>query len=333
MGQRDSPAAEEDMSILVTGSVAFDHIMVFEDHFKNRILPEKVHELNVAFLVPTLDKRWGGTATNIAYNLRILEQDPVVLATAGRDFGPYLERMRECGLRTDGIRVLDDAMTAQAFITTDLGSNQITVFHPGAMERAHELPIASLSDAADVKVGIVAPNGKQAMVDHAAAIKASGAICVVDPGQGLPIFDGPELLSLLDGAAVYIVNDYEWALTLDKVGLDEQGVAERVGAVIVTRGGEGSTLIRGGNGSVEMTADRSEINSVKPEAIVDPTGCGDSYRAGLLHALHEGLPLETGAKLGSLFGSLKIARAEPQGIPLDPAAFRARYEQEYGEGF
>jgi len=321
------------MSILVTGSVAFDHIMVFEDHFKHHILADKVHELNVSFLVPSLDKRWGGTAANIAYNLRILEQDPIVLATAGSDFGPYLERMRACGLRIDGIRILEDAMTAQAFITTDLGSNQITAFHPGAMFRAHELPISSLADADAVTVGIVAPNGKQAMIDHAAALKAAGKITVIDPGQGLPIFDGPELLALLDGAAVYIVNDYEWALTLDKIGQSEAAIAERVGAVVVTRGGEGSTLIRGGLGNVDMAADRSDINSVKAAAIVDPTGCGDSYRAGLLHALYEGLPLETGARLGSLFGSLKIALPGPQAIPLDPAAFRARFEKEFGEGF
>jgi len=321
------------MSILVTGSVAFDHIMAFEDQFKNHILPDKVHVLNVSFLVPTLDKRWGGTAANIAYNLRILEEDPIVLATAGRDFGPYLERMRDCGLRTDGVLVLEDAMTAQAFITTDLDDNQITAFHPGAMERAAEAPISSLADFDEVTVGIVAPNGKQAMIDHADALKKAGKQCVVDPGQGLPLFDGPELLSLLDGAAVYIVNDYEWALTLDSTGLEESAIAERVGAVIVTRGGDGSTLIRGGRGGISMDGDRCEVAPVKPTAIVDPTGCGDSYRAGLLHALHRGASLETGARLGTLFGSLKIERAGPQSIPLDPAAFRARYEQEFGEGF
>jgi adenosine kinase len=179
----------------------------------------------------------------------------------------------------------------------------------------------------------VGPNGKQAMIDHAAGLKARGVACVVDPGQGMPMFDGKELLDLLDGAALYVVNDYEWALTLDRTGLDEAAIAERVGAVVVTRGAEGSLVLRGGTGAVEVASDRQEIPAVRAERVVDPTGCGDSYRAGLLCALERGLPLETGVRIGSLFGALKVARPGPQSIPLDPAAFRARYEQEYGEGF
>lgn len=319
------------MSILVTGSVAFDHIMVFEDQFKNHILPDKVHVLNVSFLVPSLDKRWGGTAANIAYNLRILEEDPIVLATAGADFGPYLHRFGECGLRTDGVLVLEDAMTAQAFITTDLDDNQITAFHPGAMERAHEAPVAGVEGLDGVTVGIVGPNGKQAMIDHAAALKARGIACVIDPGQGLPMFDGGELTALLDGAAVYVVNDYEWALTLDKTGLDEAEIARRVGAIVVTRGDKGAIAIAGGTGSVTLQEPRSETPAVRAERVVDPTGCGDSFRAGLLYALHRGLPLETGVRIGSLFGALKVARPGPQSIPLDPVAFRDRYEREFGE--
>jgi len=323
------------MSILVSGSVAYDHIMVFEDRFKHHILPDKVHVLNVSFVVPTLDKRWGGTAANIAYNLRIVGEEPIVLATAGRDFDLYLEHMRACGLRTDGVVVLDDAMTAQAFITTDLDDNQITAFHPGAMTRAHEAKISSLADANRVRVGIVAPNGKQAMIEHAGALKAAGTTCVVDPGQALPLFDGDELLHLLDGASVYVVNDYEWALTLDKTGESEAAIAARVGAVVITRGGEGSELRRGGraDAAVSLASDRCTVRAVKADAIVDPTGCGDSYRAGLLCALHRGLPLETGARIGSLFGALKIARPGPQSIPLDPAAFRERYVREFGESF
>ncbi|MCA9512193.1 MAG: carbohydrate kinase family protein [Myxococcota bacterium] len=323
------------MSILVSGSVAYDHIMVFEDRFKHHILPDKVHVLNVSFVVPTLDKRWGGTAANIAYNLRIVGEDPIVLATAGRDFDPYLEHMRACGLRTDGVLVLGDAMTAQAFITTDLDDNQITAFHPGAMTRAHEAKISSVADAGRVRVGIVAPNGKQAMQEHAAALKSAGTTCVVDPGQALPLFDGDELLALLDGASVYVVNDYEWALTLEKTGESAEAIAERVGAVVITRGGEGSELRRGGrtDAAVSLASERCVVPAVKALAIVDPTGCGDSYRAGLLHALHRGLPLETGARIGSLFGALKIARPGPQSIPLDAAAFRERYVREYGEGF
>jgi len=321
------------MSILVTGSVAFDHIMVFEDQFKNHILPDKVHVLNVSFLVPTLDRRWGGTAANIAYNLRILEEDPIVLATAGQDFGPYWKRFEECGMRTEGMLVLEDAMTAQAFITTDLDDNQITAFHPGAMERAHEASVAGLDDVASVSVGIVAANGKQAMLDHARELKARSISCVIDPGQAMPLFDGPELLRLLDGASVYVVNDYEWALTLDRTGLDESAIADRVGAVVITRGAEGSQLIRGGRGGVDVGSDRSELPAVRAEQVVDPTGCGDSYRAGLLYALHHALPLEVGARMGSMFGALKIARPGPQSIPLEPAAFRAHYEREFGEAF
>lgn len=321
------------MSILVTGSVAFDHIMVFEDCFKNHILPDKLDVLNVAFLVPSLDKRWGGTAANIAYNLRVLEEDPLVLATAGQDFGPYRERFEECGIRADGVMILEDAMTAQAFITTDQTDNQIISFHPGAMDRAHEAPLASLPGVDSVSVGIVAPNGKQAMVDHARELKARGIACVVDPGQGLPMFDGPELLALLEGATLYVVNDYEWAMTCDKTGLSQEAIAERVGALVVTRGGEGSRLVRGGVGSVELQDAVCELAPVTAAQIVDPTGCGDSYRAGLLHALHRGLPLEVGARLGSLFGALKIERPGPQSIPLDPARFRERYEREFGESF
>lgn len=321
------------MSILVTGSVAFDHIMVFEDLFKNHILPDKVHVLNVSFLVPTLDKRWGGTAANIAYNLRILEEDPIVLATAGRDFAPYRNRFAECGIRAEDVRVLEDAMTAQAFITTDLDDNQITVFHPGAMDRAHEAPIDSVAGIDRVTVAIVGPNGKQAMIDHARELKARGIPCVIDPGQGLPMFDGKELQTLLGGAVLYVVNDYEWALTLDKTGLAEEAIAERVGAVVVTRGDQGSLLLRGGTGAVELEADRCEVPAVHAERVVDPTGCGDSYRAGLLHALHRGLSLEVGVKLGSLLGALKVALPGPQSIPLEPDAFRARYEREFGEGF
>jgi adenosine kinase len=321
------------MSILVTGSVAFDHIMVFEDRFKNHILPDKVHVLNVSFLVPSLDKRWGGTAANIAYNLRIVGEDPIVLATAGSDFGPYRQRFADCGIRSDDVLVLEDAMTAQAFITTDLDDNQITAFHPGAMERAHEAAVSSIAELDAVTVGIVGPNGKQAMVDHARALKERGIAVVVDPGQGMPLFDGEELLTLLDGAVLYVVNDYEWALTLDKIGMTEDAIAERVGAVVVTRGDKGSLLLRGGTGAVELAAERSEIPAVRAERVVDPTGCGDSYRAGLLHALHRGLPLEVGVKVGSLFGALKIAHPGPQSIPLEPDAFRARYEREFGEGF
>lgn len=318
------------MSILVTGSVAIDHIMVFEDRFRNHILPDKVHMLNVAFLVPGMEKRYGGTGANIAFNLRALGDDPVLLAAVGSDLGPYGDWLDLHGVRRDHLVTLSDTYTAQCFITTDLDNNQLTSFHPGAMDRAHEARLADVKQ--DLSVGIVAPNGKQAMQDYAAQLKARGVKTVVDPGQGLPMFSGPELTELLDGAAVYVVNDYEWSMTLEKTGLDEDGVAERVGALIVTRGAEGSIVRRGARDlGVKLGGDRIEIPAVTPEAVTDPTGCGDAYRSGILHALAGDLPLETGAKLGSLMGSLKVARSGPQSIDLDRAAIAERFEQAFGE--
>jgi len=320
------------MSVLCTGSIAIDQIMVFHDRFENHILPDKIHSINVSFYVPSLEKRYGGTGANIAFNLRVLGVDPILLGTVGSDFGPYAGWMDQHGLRRDWIKVLDDVYTAQAFITTDEGHNQINSFHPGAMDRAHEASLDTVS--VDYSVGIVSPNGKRAMVECAAGLKAKGKTCVIDPGQAMGIFEGDELIDLLDGASVYIVNDYEWSQTLDKTGLDEAAIAARVGAIVITKGEEGSTLIRGGGSSlVRMDSDRTEIAPVKAERVVDPTGCGDAYRSGILYALLHDLPLETGAKIGSLIGSLKVALAGPQSLAMDLAAFRERYQHEYGEEF
>jgi adenosine kinase len=318
------------MSVLVTGSVAIDQIMVFPDKFQNHILPDKIHTLNVAFMVPELKRQWGGTGANIAYNLRRLGLDPILLGTVGHDFAAYAEWMDRHGVRRDYLRVLDDCFTAQCFITTDLDNNQITSFHSGAMDRAHEASIDGIDE--EIRVGIVAPNGKQAMIEHAATLKQRGIACVVDPGQGLPMFDGPELITLLEGASVYVVNDYEWALTLEKTGLDEDGVAERVGAVVVTRGEQGSRVRRGGQeGAVRMERDKTEIPTVTPDRVVDPTGCGDAYRAGILYALCNDQTLEHGARLGSLLGSLKVAKSGPQSIEADAAELHERFEREFGQ--
>jgi adenosine kinase len=279
-------------------------------------------------MVPELKRQWGGTGANIAYNLRRLDVDPILLGTVGHDFAAYAEWMDRHGVKRDHIRVLEDCFTAQCFITTDLENNQITSFHSGAMDRAHEAPLDGVG--AELRVGIVAPNGKQAMVDHAAALKDRGIACVVDPGQGLPMFDGPELVSLLEGASVYVVNDYEWALTLEKTGLDEDGVAERVGAVVVTRGEQGSWLRRGGHETgVRMEGEGEEIPTVTPERVVDPTGCGDAFRAGILYALLHDLPLEQGARLGNLMGSLKVANPGPQSIEAGLPELRDRFAQAY----
>ena len=317
------------MSVLVTGSVAIDHIMVFPDRFQNHILPGKLDSLNVAFMVPELRRQWGGTGANIAYNLRRLGIDPILLATAGRDFADYAAWMESQGVRLGTVRILEDCFTANCFITTDLDNNQITSFHAGAMDRAHEARFDDLDE--EVQVGIISPNGKQAMIENAAALKQRGITCVVDPGQGLPMFDGPELVALLDGASVYVVNDYEWALTLEKTGLDEDSVAERVGALVVTRGGEGSRVRKGGlENAVRMDGESAEVVTVAPDAVVDPTGCGDAYRSGLLYALLHGLPLEQGARLGSLMGSLKVAGAGPQSITSSESEIRERFQRAFG---
>lgn len=317
------------MSVLVTGSVAIDHIMVFEDLFKNHILPDQIHRLNVAFLVPSLEKRWGGTGANIAFNLRLLGEDPALLATVGNDLGAYAQWLDDHGVRRDYLRVLDDAFTAQCFITTDRDSNQLIVFHPGAMERAHEASLADVRE--EISMGIVSPNGKQAMIEYAAELKSRQIPCVIDPGQQLPTFEGDELLGLIEGASILVVNDYEWLLTQEKTGMDEDAIAERVGALVVTRGAEGSMVRRGGVVvNFEIESDRSEIASVKAQRVTDPTGCGDAYRSGLLYALARGLSLETGCRLGSLMGALKVAEAGPQSIALDREAIAARFEVEFG---
>ncbi len=308
------------MSVLVTGSIAVDHIMVFRDRFRNHILPDRIHTLNVSFHVPTLRKSFGGTGANIAFALRQLGEDPILLGTVGRDFDDYAHWLDRHGIRRDWIRVLEDAFTAQCFITTDLDDNQITAFHSGAMDRAHEARLADVREPIDV--AIVAPNGKRAMQEHARELKARGVPTVIDPGQGIPLFAREELVELLEGAAVYVVNDYEWSLTLEKTGLDEEEVVKRVGALVVTLGEQGSRVRAG--------ARQFEIPAVRARAVVDPTGCGDAYRAGLLHGLARGLPLETCARLGSLLGSLTVEREGTQCLDLDRAAFRARYEREFG---
>ncbi|MBW2424509.1 MAG: carbohydrate kinase family protein [Deltaproteobacteria bacterium] len=320
------------MSVLVTGSVAVDHIMVFEDHFHNHFVGDKLEKLNVAFHVPDMSKQYGGTGANIAFNLRRLGIDPILLAAVGPDLGAYGEWMDRHGLRRDYLRVIDDEYTASAFITTDAAKNQIISFHPGAMDRAHE---ASVSDVAEpFSVGIVSPNGKQAMIEYARDLKARGVRWIFDPGQGLPILEPAELLTALEGASVFIVNEYEWELTREKTGLDEEAISAKVGALVVTRGEDGSWGRRGGwDAGLGMEGDRLEVAPVKAEQAVDPTGCGDAYRAGLLYALAHDLPIGTGVQLGSLMGSLKVARPGPQSIELDLPAIRECYRNVYGEGF
>jgi adenosine kinase len=297
--------------------------MVYRGRFRDVILPDKIRMLNVAFHVPELRKSYGGTAANIAFNLRLLGEDPIILATVGNDFAAYGEWLDRHGIRRDGIRVLEDEATAGAYIITDLDDNQIVGFHPGAMDRAHEAKLADLGEP--FEIGIISPNGKQAMLETARALKELGVTTVIDPGQGLPLFDGEELVELLDGASVYAVNDYEWSVTLERTRLTEDEIARRVGIVVITRGERGSTLLRGG--------DRQEISAVAPGEVVDPTGCGDAYRAGFLFGMRRALPLETCARLGSLMGSLMVEKQGTQSLALDLDAFRARFERAFGASF
>jgi adenosine kinase len=284
------------MTTLICGSLAYDTIMVFPDQFKKHILPEQIHILNVAFLVPDLRREYGGTAGNIAYNLKLLGDDPLIMATVGHDFGPYRARLAALGLSDRHVRPIEDQFTGQAFITTDIDDNQITAFHPGAMSFSH---LNKVADAPGARLGIVSPDGRQGMIDHAAGFAAAGIPYVFDPGQGLPMFSGPELLDLIRPAACLTVNDYEARIVEQKTGRGIEGIATLVDCVVVTRGGEGSSVWTGGR--------RHDVAAVKPEALVDPTGCGDAYRAGLLHGRARGWDWVRSARLASVMGSIKIA--------------------------
>lgn len=311
------------MALLCSGSVAIDHIMVFRGRFKDVILPDKIHVLNVAFHVPELRRSFGGTAANIAFNLRLLGEDPLVLATVGADFEAYARWLDAHDIRRDAIVELEGEVTAGAYITTDLDDNQIIGFHAGAMDRAHEVKVEVVAEP--VELAIVSPNGKRAMVEHARALKSRGIPTLIDPGQGLPLFAREELIELLTGADTYIVNDYEWSVTLEATGLRDAEIEQRVGAVIVTLGERGSELRRAGQ--------RVAIPAVPAARVVDPTGCGDAYRAGYLHGRRLGLSLETCARIGSLMGSLLVEREGTQSLTLAPGELAARFERAFGAAF
>jgi len=307
------------MTAIISGSMAFDTIMVFNDRFGNHILPDQVHILNVAFLVPEMRREFGGTAGNIAYNLRLLGSDGVPLSTVGSDFEKYMEWLNAHGINTDFVKPLEDHYTAQAFITTDLDDNQITAFHPGAMGEGHQMHIPTNYSNA---VGIVAPNGRDAMLQHAQEFVDAGIPFIFDPGQGLPMFDGEELAKFVDQASWVAVNDYESQLIQDRTGLSLEQLAERVQALIVTRGAEGSWIFTGG--------ERLDIPAAKPDAITDPTGCGDAFRAGLLHGLSQGWDWQQTGQLASVMGSIKVAIAGTQNHAFTMDDLRKRYEAAFG---
>ena len=298
---------------LICGSVAFDTIMVFGDRFKNHILPDKIHMLNVSFLVPQLRREYGGCAGNIAYNLKLLGDIGYPMATVGRDFGLYADWMRQTGVAMDYVKKIDSEHTAQAFITTDLDNNQITAFHPGAMQQSH---LNKVSDAKDIAIGIVAPDGRDGMIQHADQFADAGIPFIFDPGQGLPMYDGKDLKRFVEQATWVAVNDYEWQLIQQKTGWTESDVTQLAEALIVTRGADGS-IIHTKGGPIE-------IPCVKPEAIVDPTGCGDAYRAGLIHGLLHGLDWQTTGRIASLMGTIKIEALGTQNHTFSPAEFQHR---------
>ena len=305
---------------LICGSVAYDTILQFPDRFKSHILPDKIHILNVSFLVPEMRREFGGCAANIAYNLRLLGDRGLAMATAGHDFGPYGERLRGQGISVEFIKVVPDAFTAQAFITTDLDDNQITAFHPGAMQHAH---LNKVSDAGpEVGLGIVAPDGRQAMIDHAAQFAAAKIPFIFDPGQGMPMFGGEELKAFVAQARWVAVNDYEWGLLEQKTGMTVAEVTAHVDALVVTRGAEGSVIYTQGQ--------THTIPCAKPRAVVDPTGCGDAYRAGLIHGLLRGLDWETTGRVASLMGAIKIESRGPQNHSFTRAEFDRRYRENFG---
>jgi adenosine kinase len=310
------------MSSLICGSMAYDTIMVFHDKFKNHILPDKVHILNVSFLVPVMRREFGGCAGNIAYNLNLLGEEPNIMATVGHDFEPYAQWLSQCGISNQYIKALDDSYTGQAYITTDEDDNQITAFHPGAMSSSH---LNSVPTDAGISIGIVSPDGKDGMVQHAEQFAEQGIPFIFDPGQGMPMFNGTELLRFLDLASYATFNDYESELMQERTGLTLEQMAEKVDALIVTLGSKGSKIYTQGN--------CIDIPTAKPKALMDPTGCGDAFRAGLLYGLLNELDWATTGRIASLLGAIKIEHNGTQNHAFTMEEFKERYHENFGSTF
>ena len=308
------------MSALICGSFAYDNIMVFPDQFKKHILPDKIHILNVSFLVPELRREFGGCAGNIAYNLKQLGGDPLPMGTVGSDFALYASWMEKTGVSRAHVQEIQDALTAQAFITTDLDDNQITAFHPGAMNHA---AVNKISDARGVSLGIISPDGRDGMIEHAQQFADANIPFVFDPGQGLPMFDGADLKNFIELATWVSVNDYEGELMQERTGFSAQQIADQVDAFIVTRGGDGSTIFTRGGEIAIPCADANEL--------VDPTGCGDAYRAGLLYGLMNDLDWDVTGRIASLCGAIKIESAGTQNHSFTRDSFAERYGNTYSQ--
>ena len=308
------------MTTLICGSLAYDTIMVFGDRFKNHILPEQIHILNVAFLVPDMRREFGGCAGNIAYNLKLLGGDPLIMATLGDDSAPYQHRLQQLGFNTKHVREIAGSFTAQAFITTDLDDNQITAFHPGAMTYSHQNKVG---EASGVTLGIIAPDGRDGMLQHAHDFHEANISFIFDPGQGLPMFDKADLLNFLQLADYCTVNDYEAKLLTERTGRTLAQLADNVKALIVTLGAQGSQIYTEGR--------CIDIPAATPEAVIDPTGCGDAYRAGLLHGVSQGWAWEKTGRLASLMGAIKIAHRGGQNHKPTYDEIAARYQTEFTE--
>jgi adenosine kinase len=291
---------------LICGSLAYDTIMVFPDRFARHILPEQVHLLSVSFTVGEMRREWGGCAGNIAYNLRGIDGAPVVMATIGDDGLPYRERLTSLDVAIDGVRTMPGTYTAQAFIITDLDDNQITAFHPGAMGQSHHNRV---DDVERIALGIVAPDGRDGMRAHVEQFAAAKIPFVFDPGQGMPLFSGAELMEMIDAATYVAVNDYEARLLGERTGLSVEQIAARVDALIVTRGGEGS--------EIHVDGSVVEVPAVRPVSLVDPTGCGDAYRAGLLYGMAHGWDWEKTGRLAATLGAIKIGSRGGQNHTID----------------
>jgi len=307
------------MSILVTGSIAFDTIMVFPDRFKNHLLPEQLHILNICFLTPEMRREFGGTAGNIGYNLRLLGESPTLMATVGEDSQPYLERLDELGIGNGQLRRIAGQFTAQAFITTDLDDNQITAFHPGAMNFSHENKV---TDGLKARLAIVSPDGRDGMLQHARECAELGIPFMFDPGQGLPMFSSDELRAFVRQADFLAVNDYEGKMLEEKTGETLESLARQLKALVVTLGARGSLVMTDG--------ERHEIPCVEAEQVVDPTGCGDAYRAALLHGIAAGWDWPTAARLGAVMGAIKIAQRGGQNHKPSRAEIGDRFRDAFG---
>ena len=307
------------MAALICGSLAYDTIMVFPDQFKNHILPDKVHILNVSFLVPRMRREFGGCAGNIAYNLKLLGGEPIPMATVGQDFGPYREWFSEQGITLDRVKVIDELFTPQAFITTDHDNNQITAFHPGAMMRSYENHVR---DVPGISFGIVSPDGREGMLQNAKEFAEAGIPFIFDPGQAMPLFNGAELRDFIELADYVTVNDYESNLLQERTGWSEQDIVKRVKAYITTRGPKGAQI---------HTAEKSfDIPPAHERRVTDPTGCGDAFRAGLIFGIEKGYDWTTIGRIGNLMGALKVEHPGTQNQRFDYEEFAEQFKQQFG---